>query len=69
MKTQEVGTETFTNAFLQPDGKKGTDNPGDWKEYAGPVIEVAPGCIRWGGTAGGTTFDSAKEQGRDHCSS
>lgn len=63
LKFSSVGTPTPTAAYLEPSGAtRGTDS-GSYSYYAGPVRAYAPGCIRWGGSAGGVSYDSPSE----HC--
>lgn len=63
LKLSSVGTPTATSAFLEPQGSTRTTDSGSYSYYAGPVIRTAPGCVKWGGSAGGTTYTSAFE----HC--
>jgi hypothetical protein len=63
LKMADKGTPTATAAFLEPAGATRSTDSGSYSYYAGPVIAAAPGCVKWGGTAGGTTYTSALE----HC--
>lgn len=63
LKMASVGTPTATSAFLEPEGSTRTTDSGNFGYYAGPVIRAAPGCVRWGGSAGGSSYTS----GFEHC--
>lgn len=63
LKMASVGTPTTTSAFLEPQGSSRTTDSGSFSYYAGPVIRTAPGCVKWGGSAGGTSYTS----GFEHC--
>ncbi|BCJ70639.1 peptidase M23 [Catellatospora sp. IY07-71] len=63
LKMSSVGTPTATSSFLEPQGASRTTDSGSYSYYAGPVIRTAPGCVKWGGSAGGTTYTS----GFEHC--
>jgi len=63
LKMASVGTPTATSAFLEPQGSSRTTDSGNFSFYAGPVVRTAPSCVRWGGTAGGSSFTS----GFEHC--
>jgi hypothetical protein len=63
LKMASVGTPTTTSAFLEPQGSTRTTDSGGYSYYAGPVIRTAPTCVKWGGSAGGTTYTSPFE----HC--
>ena len=63
LKMASVGTPTATSAFLEPQGSTRTTDSGSFSFYAGPVIRTAPGCVKWGGSAGGNSYTSAFE----HC--
>ena len=63
LKMASVGTPTATRAFLEPQGTSRTTDSGSYSYYAGPVIRSAPGCVKWGGSAGGTSYTS----GFEHC--
>ncbi|HEX6682747.1 MAG TPA: M23 family metallopeptidase [Candidatus Limnocylindrales bacterium] len=63
LKMANVGTATATSAFLEPQGTSRTTDSGNFSYYAGPVTRTAPGCVRWGGSTGGTSYTS----GFEHC--
>lgn len=63
LKMASVGTATATAAYLEPAGVTRKTDSGSYAYYAGPVIAAAPGCIEWGGSAGGVSYDSPSE----HC--
>lgn len=63
LKMASVGTPTATSAFLEPQGSSRSTDSGSFSYYAGPVIRSAPGCVKWGGSAGGTSYTS----GFEHC--
>jgi Peptidase family M23 len=64
IKSSSIGTATAVSAFLEVQGgTRGTDS-GSYAYYAGPVRKAAAGsCVRWGGSAGGSSFTSPFE----HC--
>lgn len=63
LKMTSVGTPTATSAFLEPQGSTRTTDTGSYSYYAGPVIRTSPNCVKWGGSAGGTSYTS----GFEHC--
>ncbi len=65
LKTRDLGHETPTTAYVQADGAPRVTDSGRFAYYAGPVLQKAPGCVRWGGSdVVGPAFD-----GYDgHCS-
>ena len=63
LKFASVGSPTATSAYLEPAGVTRVTDSGNFTHYAGPVRAHAPGCIRWGGSAGGVAFNSPSE----HC--
>lgn len=63
LKMRNVGTATYTTAFLQPTGKSRSTDAGYFKYYAGPVRRTAPSCVKWGGKTGGVSYTSPYE----HC--
>jgi hypothetical protein len=63
LKMTNVGTPSATSAFLEPQGSTRTTDSGSFSYYAGPVIRTAPGCVRWGGSIGSSTYTS----GFEHC--
>ncbi|HEX5594657.1 MAG TPA: M23 family metallopeptidase [Micromonosporaceae bacterium] len=63
LKFQNKGTPTYTTAFLEPEGSSRTTDAGNFSYYAGPVIRTSPNCVRWGGSAGGSSYTSPLE----HC--
>jgi murein DD-endopeptidase MepM/ murein hydrolase activator NlpD len=62
-KFASKGTPTATSAYLEPAGSARQTDSGNFSYYAGPVRAHAPGCIRWGGSTGGVSFNSPLE----HC--
>ncbi|MEV6520614.1 M23 family metallopeptidase [Longispora sp. NPDC051575] len=63
LKMSSVGTGTATSAFLEPQGASRTTDSGSFTEYAGPVVRTSPNCVKWGGSAGGSSYTS----GFEHC--
>ncbi|SBT48625.1 M23 family metallopeptidase [Micromonospora narathiwatensis] len=63
LKMANVGTATATSAFLEPQGAARSTDSGNFSYYAGPVIRTSPGCVKWGGSTGGSSYTSAFE----HC--
>ncbi|MEU2614165.1 M23 family metallopeptidase [Micromonospora sp. NPDC007271] len=63
LKMANVGTATATSAFLEPEGSTRSTDSGNFSYYAGPVIRTSPGCVKWGGSTGGSSYTSAFE----HC--
>jgi hypothetical protein len=64
IKASSIGTASATSAFLEVEGQTRTTDSGSYAYYAGPVRKAAPGaCVRWGGSAGGTSYTSPFE----HC--
>ncbi|GAA4195614.1 hypothetical protein GCM10022252_41760 [Streptosporangium oxazolinicum] len=64
VKRTSLGTATATTAYLEVHGKTRITDTGNFAYYAGPVRAAAPGtCVKWGGKAGSTTYDSPFE----HC--
>ncbi|QFY10459.1 nucleoside transporter [Nonomuraea phyllanthi] len=64
IKKTSVGTATATSAYLEVEGKARVTDSGNFAYYAGPVRASAAGkCVRWGGKAGTSTYDSPLE----HC--
>jgi hypothetical protein len=52
------------NATLAVQGGSSASNPGDFTDYAGPVVEYAPSsCVEWGGSYEGSSWTS----GWSHC--
>jgi hypothetical protein len=62
IKHSSIGTASAVRAFLDPAGSAVKADSGSYRYFAGPVTLPAPGCIRWGGTAG-TSYAS----GSEHC--
>lgn len=59
LKHANVGTPTFTSAFLEPQGSNRTTDSGNFSYYAGPVKRFARStCVRWGGSTGGQSYTS-----------
>ncbi|MCP2325044.1 hypothetical protein HDA40_003551 [Hamadaea flava] len=63
LKFANVGSATATSAFLEPQGSTRTTDSGNFSYYAGPVKRTAPGCVKWGGSTGGSSYTS----GFEHC--
>lgn len=64
IKATDIGTASTVAAYLEVEGSTRVTNSGSFSYYAGPVRAQAAGtCVKWGGSAGGTTYDSAFE----HC--
>lgn len=66
LKSKDIGDGTSVTAYLQADGHDRSTDHGTYKYYAGPVRQRAPGCIRWGGSYDGHTYESPAGQ---HCRS
>ncbi|MFI6800077.1 M23 family metallopeptidase [Streptosporangium canum] len=66
IKRSSVGTATATTAYLEVQGSSRVTDSGNFEYYAGPVRASAPGkCVKWGGKAGSSSYDSPFE----HCGS
>ncbi|MFI6499749.1 M23 family metallopeptidase [Nonomuraea typhae] len=66
MKHTSIGTPTAVTAYLEVQGSARKTDSGNYGYYAGPVYANAPGkCVKWGGKAGSSTYDSPFE----HCGS
>ena len=66
LKKTSLGTATATSAYLEVQGSPRKTDSGSFSYYAGPVVASAPGkCVRWGGKAGSSAYDSPFE----HCGS
>ncbi len=64
MKSTSTGTATATSAYLEVQGSPRNTDSGSYSWFAGPVRASAAGkCVRWGGSAGGTAYNSPSE----HC--
>jgi hypothetical protein len=64
VKAGSIGTGTATSAFLEVQGQARTTDSGSFAYYAGPVRRAAANaCVRWGGSAGGSSYTSPFE----HC--
>ncbi|MFK4041090.1 N-acetylmuramoyl-L-alanine amidase [Nonomuraea wenchangensis] len=64
LKKTSLGTATATSAYLEVQGKARVTDSGNFAYYAGPVRAAAAGkCVKWGGKAGSSTYDSPFE----HC--
>jgi murein DD-endopeptidase MepM/ murein hydrolase activator NlpD len=63
LKFTNKGSATQTSAFLEPQGASRSTDSGAFSYYAGPVIRSAPGCVKWGGATGGSSYAS----GFEHC--
>ncbi|MEV0348560.1 M23 family metallopeptidase [Nonomuraea sp. NPDC050680] len=65
LKRTSLGTATATSAYLEVQGSSRITDSGNFTYYAGPVrAAAADKCVRWGGKAGSSTYDSIFE----HCS-
>ncbi|MEU7897205.1 M23 family metallopeptidase [Nonomuraea sp. NPDC049152] len=64
MKSASLGTATATTAYLEVQGSSRITDSGNYEYYAGPVrASAADKCVKWGGKAGSSTYDSPFE----HC--
>jgi eukaryotic-like serine/threonine-protein kinase len=64
LKATDVGTATDTGAYLEVEGADRVTDSGSFEYYAGPVKAKADAvCVKWGGSIGGVSYDSAFE----HC--
>lgn len=63
LKHASVGTATATSAYVEPAGSSRATDSGNFTHYAGPVRKAAPGCVKWGGATGGSSYNSPSE----HC--
>ncbi|MET8992231.1 M23 family metallopeptidase [Nonomuraea wenchangensis] len=64
LKKTSLGTATATSAYLEVQGKARVTDSGNFAYYAGPVrAAAADKCVKWGGKAGSSTYDSPFE----HC--
>lgn len=64
MKATSLGTASAVSATLQVQGGTATTDSGNFAYYAGPVTKAAGStCVKWGGSAGSTSWTSAYE----HC--
>ncbi|MGW4794390.1 N-acetylmuramoyl-L-alanine amidase [Nonomuraea sp. NPDC004297] len=64
IKKTSIGTATATSAYLEVQGKTRVTDSGNFAYYAGPVRAAAAGtCVKWGGKAGSSVYDSPFE----HC--
>ncbi|MEO3926398.1 protein kinase [Micromonosporaceae bacterium B7E4] len=64
LKTSSVGTASQVSAYLEVQGGSRHADGGAFEYYAGPVRAKAAGtCVRWGGSAGGVSYNSPFE----HC--
>ncbi|GAB2964937.1 M23 family metallopeptidase [Nonomuraea fastidiosa] len=65
LKAKNIGKATAVSAYLEVQGKSRKTDSGNFSYYAGPVKAAAPStCVKWGGKAGSSTYDSPWE----HCS-
>jgi len=65
MKSASTGTGTATSAYLEVKGSARVTDSGSFSYFAGPVSAAAADkCVKWGGTAGGVSYNSEFE----HCS-
>jgi hypothetical protein len=64
IKKTSLGKNTATSAYLEVKGKSRITDSGNFGYYAGPVRAAAAGqCVKWGGKAGSSTYNSDFE----HC--
>ncbi|WP_433238088.1 M23 family metallopeptidase [Streptosporangium sp. CA-135522] len=64
IKKTSLGTATATSAYLEVQGRTRITDAGNFTYYAGPVRASAAGkCVKWGGKAGSSSYDSPFE----HC--
>ncbi|GAB3966463.1 serine/threonine-protein kinase [Plantactinospora veratri] len=64
LKTSSVGVASQVSAYLEVQGASRRTDSGAYEYYAGPVRAKAAGvCVRWGGSAGGASYNSSFE----HC--
>ncbi|KAB8181995.1 N-acetylmuramoyl-L-alanine amidase [Microbispora catharanthi] len=64
LKKTSLGTATATSAYLEVQGRSRVTDSGDYGYYAGPVsASAADKCVKWGGKAGSSSYDSPFE----HC--
>ncbi|MBB4942016.1 hypothetical protein FHR32_006402 [Streptosporangium album] len=66
IKKTSLGTATATSAYLEVQGNTRITDSGNFAYYAGPVRASGAGtCVKWGGKAGSSVYDSPFE----HCGS
>jgi hypothetical protein len=66
IKAKSIGTASAASAYLEVAGKARKTDSGSFAYFAGPVVASAAGkCVKWGGKAGSSTYDSPSE----HCGS
>ncbi|MFC4591426.1 N-acetylmuramoyl-L-alanine amidase [Sphaerisporangium corydalis] len=64
IKSTSLGTATATSAYLEVQGSARVTDSGSFAYYAGPVrAAAADKCVKWGGTAGSSAYNSPFE----HC--
>ncbi|GLW05922.1 hypothetical protein Misp01_10520 [Microtetraspora sp. NBRC 13810] len=64
LKRTSLGTATATSAYLEVQGSARITDSGNFGYYAGPVRAAAANkCVKWGGKAGSSVYDSPFE----HC--
>ncbi|WP_248960712.1 N-acetylmuramoyl-L-alanine amidase [Sphaerisporangium perillae] len=64
IKSTSLGTASAASAYLEVQGSTRITDSGNFAYYAGPVrASAADKCVKWGGKAGTSTYDSAFE----HC--
>ncbi|MFC4121960.1 N-acetylmuramoyl-L-alanine amidase [Nonomuraea zeae] len=65
IKKTSIGTASATSAYLEVQGKTRVTDSGNFAYFAGPVkAAAADKCVKWGGKAGSSVYDSPFE----HCS-
>ncbi|WP_283135128.1 N-acetylmuramoyl-L-alanine amidase [Rhizohabitans arisaemae] len=64
VKKTSLGKATAVSAYLEVKGKKRVTDSGNFEYFAGPVRAIAAGkCVKWGGKAGSSAYNSPFE----HC--
>ncbi|GAA0828802.1 N-acetylmuramoyl-L-alanine amidase [Streptosporangium amethystogenes subsp. fukuiense] len=64
IKSTSIGTASATSAYLEVQGATRVTDSSDFAYYAGPIRASGAGkCVKWGGKAGSTGYDSPFE----HC--
>lgn len=64
IRSTSIGTASATGAYLEVQGATRVTDSGNFAYYAGPIRASGAGkCVKWGGKAGSTGYDSPFE----HC--
>lgn len=63
LKFGNLGSKTATSVYITPKGQAKKSDAGNFFEYAGPVRTNSPTCVKWGGSIGGSSYNSPSE----HC--